>query len=168
MEEPLYHERQSMLFCAVHALNNLFQHKTFSRHDLDCFAHQLAPDRIINPHKNLLGVGNYDVNVLMLALHRRGKHAEWFDSRHDIYNAALGDCFGLILNIPTKVFRMMPVGRHWLALKKVGRRWYNLDSKLKHPVPFETDESLKHFLHEKLQKGGQLILIKNESSNDEE
>lgn len=35
----------------------------------------------INPHKSLLGLGNYDINVIMAALQLRGREAVWFDKR---------------------------------------------------------------------------------------
>jgi hypothetical protein len=35
---------------------------------------------MINPHKSIFG-GDYDVNVLMVALDKNGLTAEWFDRR---------------------------------------------------------------------------------------
>jgi josephin len=36
---------------------------------------------MINPHKSLLGLGNYDVNVIMASLQIKGFQAVWFDKR---------------------------------------------------------------------------------------
>lgn len=70
------------MLCAVHTLNNLFQDKNaYSKADLDAISHRLSPDAFVNPHKNMLGLGNYDVNVLMVALHWREYEAVWFDKR---------------------------------------------------------------------------------------
>ena len=44
-----------------------------------CFS--LAPDSFINPHKSVLGLGNYDINVIMKALDEKGYQAIWFDKR---------------------------------------------------------------------------------------
>lgn len=67
--------------CALHALNNLFQERGFSKQELDQICDSLSPDVWINPHKSLLGLGNYDINVIMAALQRRGCEAVWFDKR---------------------------------------------------------------------------------------
>lgn len=70
------------MLCAVHALNNLFQDKNaFSKAELDSISYNLSPDSFVNPHKNMLGLGNYDVNVLMAALQLRDYEAVWFDKR---------------------------------------------------------------------------------------
>lgn len=67
--------------CALHALNNLFQERGFSKQELDQICYSLSPDVWINPHKSLLGLGNYDINVIMAALQTRGCEAVWFDKR---------------------------------------------------------------------------------------
>jgi josephin len=71
--------------CALHALNNLFQERGFSKQELDQICYNLSPDVWINPHKSLLGRGNYDINVIMTALQRRGCEAVWFDKRRYKY-----------------------------------------------------------------------------------
>ncbi|CAN7942823.1 unnamed protein product, partial [Ixodes hexagonus] len=78
----VYHERQVKELCALHALNNLFQDGgAFSKGSLDDICHSLSPDHLVNPHKSVLGLGNYDVNVIMSALQLRGYEAIWFDKR---------------------------------------------------------------------------------------
>ena len=78
----VYHERQRKMLCAVHALNNLFQEKdAYSKADLDAISYNLSPDTLFNPHKNVLGLGNYDVNVIMAALQLRDYETVWFDKR---------------------------------------------------------------------------------------
>lgn len=103
----IYHERQIRELCALHALNNLFQGKfsridfvtpenaynssfywfiwtakgTFTKSELDDICVQLSPDEWINPHKSMLGLGQYDVNVIMSALQLKGYDAIWFDKR---------------------------------------------------------------------------------------
>lgn len=68
--------------CALHALNNLFQEcGAFSKTELDAICYSLSPNVWINPHKSLLGLGNYDINVIMAALQRKGYEAVWFDKR---------------------------------------------------------------------------------------
>lgn len=69
-------ERQRLHRCLQHALNNLYQTAEFSTTELDGIADALAPGRLPlpllgHPHRTLL-LGNYDVNVLEVALRRRG------------------------------------------------------------------------------------------------
>lgn len=42
---------------------------------------RLAPDSRLNPHRSVLGTGNYDVNVIMAALQGLGLAAVWWDRR---------------------------------------------------------------------------------------
>ena len=49
----------------------------------------------------------------------------------------MDNVFGFILNVPSefKVLGLVPLpGKHWLAIKKLGGSYYNLDSKLHKPV----------------------------------
>lgn len=81
-EQEIYHEKQSRMLCAVHALNNVFQESTaFSKSDFDVICYKLSPDTYINPHRNPVGLGNYDVNVLMTAVGSKGFDTVWFDKR---------------------------------------------------------------------------------------
>lgn len=43
--------------------------------------YRLSPDTMLNPHKSVLGTGNYDVNVIMAALQHKGHAAVWWDKR---------------------------------------------------------------------------------------
>ena len=100
---------------------------------------QLAPGTWINPHKSLLGLGNYDVNVLMSALQSRGYEAKWFDKRKPLSILDLDNIFGFVLNVPSnfRVVGIVPLPflkqKHWIALRSVGSTFYNLDSNLKKP-----------------------------------
>ena len=80
--DVIYHERQSRQLCALHVLNNLFQdEKAFAKSDLDEICRRLNPEAWINPHKSMLGLGNYDANVIMTALEEKGYKMRWFDKR---------------------------------------------------------------------------------------
>lgn len=43
--------------------------------------YRLAPQCVVNPHRSMLGTGNYDVNVIMAALQSRELAAVWWDKR---------------------------------------------------------------------------------------
>lgn len=44
----------------------------------------LAPQCVVNPHRSVLGTGNYDVNVIMAALQSRELAAVWWDKRRSV------------------------------------------------------------------------------------
>lgn len=102
MAPSIYHERQIRELCALHCLNNLFQgitflfihilrlifiihaileKGTFSKSQFDEICKNLSPGEWINPHRSVLGLGNYDINCIMAALQLKNFSAIWFDKR---------------------------------------------------------------------------------------
>jgi hypothetical protein len=80
-------------------------------------------------------MGNYDVNVLEVALRRHGKELRWYDLRDATFERLdLQAAWALVLNVQSHstVGRLVG-GRHWLALRRFAGRWWNLDSNL--PAP---------------------------------
>lgn len=164
MTGSIYHERQVKELCALHALNNLFQERGFSKQELDQICYSLSPAVWINPHKSLLGLGNYDINVIMAALQRRGREAVWFDKRRDPKCLCLDKIEGFILNVPTEYklgFVLLPLKRrHWIALKKIHGAFYNLDSKLDSPQLIGKDNELLVYLKDQIDnKEKELFLV---------
>lgn len=99
----------------------------------------------MNPHRSILGLGNFDINVIMNALLSKGCEAEWFDKRKDPGGIAVDDdnLLGFILNVPADYkfgFITLPLHhrRHWISLRKAGdgeeKAYYSFDSKQKEPV----------------------------------
>ena len=189
----LYHERQVGNFCAVHAANNLVGRKHFSpenfsdiRAELDVLEEQprTVCHKICRP---MFGryfrfcvkqsfQGNFDLNVLMYALHKSHQiELKFWDNRNknaDELVAALSakNCIGCIINIRghenclkslvtsclSLCFR--PNG-HWVAVKKVGDAVYNLNSNLKCPVRIDNDESqLRQFFVEQIEINNYILL----------
>jgi len=165
----LYHEKQEWEFCLMHALNALFQYKKFTTNHMDAICNTLAPDKMINPHKSILQTGNYDANVLMMALNQEDVDVQWFDSRKAESDLSLNDDFlcpkekyeeflGFIVNIQQKkmfVFNR----RHWLTIKRIKGVWYNLDSKNKAPKKLEEEELLK-WLKSECKNDAQLMICR--------
>lgn len=152
---PVYHERQSLQLCALHALNNLFQDgRAFSRTQLDEICSRLSPDNLINPHKSLLGLGNYDINVIMAALESKNHAAVWFDKRKDVDILDLDQIYGFVLNIPTDYewgFIRIPLKRrHWTCVKAIQGLYYNLDSKLEYPELIGKDTEVSKYLKDQI------------------
>ncbi|PAA55944.1 hypothetical protein BOX15_Mlig022546g4 [Macrostomum lignano] len=63
--------------------NNLLQRPEFTQSQFDQLCQSLSPQQtwLLNPHRNPLGLGNYDANVLDAALQSRGLRLVWFDRR---------------------------------------------------------------------------------------
>ncbi|KAK2160500.1 hypothetical protein LSH36_132g05020 [Paralvinella palmiformis] len=169
----IYHEKQSRELCALHALNNLFQEsRTFTQKELDEICNTLSPASYINPHRSMLGLGNYDVNVIILALQHKGFDTMWFDKRRSPSDLELDNIFGFILNIPTDLrlgILHLPVQRkHWVAIRKVNGDFYNLDSKLNRPLLIGNNQQLVAFLKEQIQNKDKelLLVVKHELEND--
>lgn len=162
---PVYHERQVKELCALHALNNLFQDgQAFTKGSLDDICHRfLSPDHLVNPHKSVLGLGNYDVNVIMSALQLRGYEAIWFDKRKDPSCIDLSKIVGFILNVPSEMkfgFLQFPLSRkHWIAVRDVAGTFYNLDSKLEAPVAIGKSQELLQYLREQVKCKDREIFI---------
>ncbi|KAJ1856593.1 Josephin-2 [Coemansia sp. RSA 1822] len=120
-ESPIYHEQQSFWLCAKHSLNNVLQREVFTHADLERIAkylHELHPEQSgwlkFNSHKNFLGFGYYDINVIIAALNEKGYDLLWHDKRTGIEDADLSGCVGIIIHIqPDWFFRR----GHWFALK---------------------------------------------------
>ncbi|KAL8176237.1 PREDICTED: josephin-2 [Gekko japonicus] len=160
----LYHERQRLELCAVHALNNVLQERLFTQEAADEICKRLAPDARWNPHRSFLGTGNYDVNVIMAALQSVGLVAIWWDKRRPLEQLSLEGVLGFIVNVPSNVslgFLSLPMRRrHWIAVRQLDGTYYNLDSKLKAPVPIGGEAELRLFLQEVLSQGPcELLLV---------
>lgn len=110
--------------------------RLFRKEDLDGICTELSPDEWINPHRSILGLGNYDVNVIMKALQTKGCELEWFDKRKDPRTIQMDDAkvVGFILNVPSEYkigFLSLPLQRrHWISIRYVRSAYYSFDSKL--------------------------------------
>ena len=156
-----YHEEQSLQLCAVHMCNNLvatlephyaptitepmirralvlqLQRPVFAASDFDAIADELSPSESyfsFNPHKSAFGTGNYDANIVMVALERQGYEVQWVNKRRGVEGVDLRTAFGLIINIESfsGVLGMFK-GRHWFGIRNVGGVFWNHDSKLQAP-----------------------------------
>ncbi|VDD82957.1 unnamed protein product [Mesocestoides corti] len=139
----LYHQRQSLLLCAVHAINNVLQREAVTKADLNKICEELAPEcsPLTNPHRNLLGLGNFDANALIVALQQTGHDIVWFDKRTTLAEHRLdwSKIVGCILNTRRKNLALIG-GRHWIAFRGIPTKdpavisYYDFDSKLRQPA----------------------------------
>ncbi|NXQ51521.1 JOS2 protein, partial [Anthoscopus minutus] len=143
----LYHERQRLELCALHALNNLLQRPWLSKAAADGICQRLAPRARPNPHRSPLGTGNYDINVVMAALATLGLAAVWWDKRRSLERLHLPHILGFLLNVPSPVTLgtlALPLARpHWLGVRRLGATFYNLDSKLASPAAIGAEPQLR-------------------------
>ncbi|CAL1610997.1 unnamed protein product [Knipowitschia caucasica] len=163
-EGEVFHEKQRLEFCAIHALNNVLQERVFTKESADDICKRLAPQCMVNPHRSVLGTGNYDVNVIMAALQCRELAAVWWDKRRAIQSLCVSKVLGFILNVPSRIslgIVSLPLRRrHWLAVRQVMGQYYNLDSKLKNPVSIGGEANLRTFLSEQLsQEVAEMLLV---------
>ena len=158
----LYHERQHLALCGVHAVNNLIQRKRFTKADFDAACLQLDASRRrwFNPHRSVLGIGNYDVNVTMQLLQTEGYLVQWHDQRKLLTAATLQEqtnLVGILWNIPSgSIWGRLTGGRHWIALllhttadssSNINvKTWVNLDSNLDSPKTVGTHEDCVRLL----------------------
>jgi len=82
---------------------------------------RLSPEEFINPHKSILGRGNYNINVVMKALQLKNYEAIWFDKRKSASILNLKNIKGFILNIPSDfkiagIFGLPWELKHWYAI----------------------------------------------------
>jgi len=159
-----YHEKQVLSLCALHALNNLFQERgSYSKSELDEICKHLSPDEWINPHRSMLGLGNYDINVIMTALQKKGCAAVWFDKRKEPSTIDTTQILGFILNVPTDYkigFVVLPLKRrHWIAIRKINEQYWNLDSKLDAPQNIGNEDNLIQYLKNELQGNEKELFI---------
>jgi len=176
MGKDLYHEKQEWELCLMHSLNALFQEKKFTTSSMNHICNQLAPDKLINPHKSIFRTGNYDANVMISALHRENIDVQWFDSRKADSELSLDDAFlcpedafsefmGFIVNNPQKkliVFNR----RHWLTIKRINGVWFNLDSKKAAPQRYDDEEKLLKWMVTACKNGAELMICRRKRNED--
>lgn len=133
---------------------------------MDEISMNLSPENYINPHRSVLGLGNYDVNVLMAALQSKQMNLEWFDKRKEISlsNLDTSKTFGYILNIPSDYtfgFITLPISsRHWICVKKLkDDKFYNLDSKLEKPKCLGSEEDFVKYLQNEMKSNDKELFL---------
>jgi len=169
--DEMYHEKQKLMRCALHTLNNLFQEQAFTKEDLDEIAYNLTPGSMFNPHKSILGVGNYDVNVIINAVRLKGYSIQWWDRRKDLSLVPYDTIFGIIVNYVSIRWFAVWESRHWFPMRPilVGGKplWFSFDSKLTTPLQFENIQQVIAYLHELiLNKRGEVLLVIKEQPQE--
>nr|CAD2170534.1 unnamed protein product [Meloidogyne enterolobii] len=158
-KQQIYHEKQRKQLCLLHTLNNLFQRREFSQQELDEICERLDDRRCFNPHRSWIGLGNYDANILLIALQSRDFTGRYFDKRLPASRIKHELIYAYIFNIPSPPFTLLPFfkGRHWFAVLSINNIYYNLDSKL--DAPTKITGNFNAFIDKLLEAGNELLLV---------
>lgn len=86
-------------------------------------------DDLINPHKHIIG-GDYDANVVIIALENKGYSTNWIDKRKEY--KVKKNLKGLLVNSQKerkfyhKIFKLS--ARHWATVVRDNDMYYHCDS----------------------------------------
>eukprot|EP00904_Undaria_pinnatifida_P006346 jgi/Undpi1/2841/HiC_scaffold_14.g06218.m1 len=131
----MYHERQRLMHCAIHTLNNLFQERWADRGMMDRLALELCDREAVlrsesgmrrmltNPFKSTIPlIGDYDINVLLEAL----KIKQCRVSLHAVFNPKNPEAFKLAL---TEAVSSSPSPRgiivNYVSQRRLWGAWVN-------------------------------------------
>lgn len=160
----VYWEQQGAdLLCGVHCLNSLLQGPVYSATDLAAIAGQLDEEeaRLIGlapgdagASQNVDASGNFSIGVLERALQRAHSGVQVINmQRSDVKSQVLSNPEsegGFICNLHD----------HWYTVRKVGAKWYNLNS-LRQGAPTEISEfHLASFLLSVSETGWTIFVIR--------
>eukprot|EP00965_Chrysotila_dentata_P255194 6212137-Pleurochrysis_carterae.AAC.1 len=167
MTDHEYHESQVRMRCAQHALNNLLGSSVFDSSTLDGLAIKCGGYYSL-AHRWPF-VGNYDANVVLLALDQQGFEVKWHDGRNSVGSLML-DCssvsvVGLLLNMRSDIYGLLPFGRHWVACRRVCQQaetWIEHDSRVAGSVRYEAAAFLSR-LKQLTEKGAVILVISKKS-----
>lgn len=152
-----YHERQSTLKCAIHAVNNFLQGPVFTKESFEIIAQDLfklekvsnSSVSYINPYKNVFGLGNYDVTVIEKALGSQGYEIKWWDMRKSFkhFDFSKEEILGFLINdrgekgFLRDIFKIVQPN-HWYSIRKEFEEFFDVDSRLEKPKKFINKENL--------------------------
>jgi len=166
-----HHERQSWLLCGLHTVNAVLQDEfgpKYVKSDLDAICDELDPPAAaswfhFNAHRHWAGAGDYDANVLLAALQRRGLETAYHDARRGIRdNVTLGAGIrplAFIVNVPPGGLLSLFRGRHWYALRSVRGVWWDCNSSLSAPERVGGWDEVLTALQAALDGGASVLLV---------
>lgn len=172
-EAEVYHERQFLSRCGIHAVNALLKRRAYTARQFDALADSLLTSGYwlcFHPHRSWFRIGNYDVNVLMCALERGGLDVQWLPSRTDFRELLRGEALdGFLVNVPSHwppwpfslVFAQR---RHWIAVSRYGDRFYVVDSSARCPFLLEDDDALVEYFANVKNENGHVLSVEKKKA----
>uniref|UniRef100_L7M205 ubiquitinyl hydrolase 1 n=1 Tax=Rhipicephalus pulchellus TaxID=72859 RepID=L7M205_RHIPC len=169
--ERIFHEKQEGSLCAQHCLNGLLQGEYFTAVDLATIAQQIDEQEretmaegglnsddyqrfMHQPSGNLDDSGYFSVQVIASALKVWGLELVPYSSTDAVAQAAQAD--------PTQsTAYICNYKDHWFTIRKLGGRWFNLNSLLSGPQPISRTY-LALFLAQLQQEGYSIFVVVGE------
>ncbi|XP_037500975.1 ataxin-3 [Rhipicephalus sanguineus] len=169
--ERIFHEKQEGSLCAQHCLNGLLQGEYFTAVDLATIAQQIDEQEretmaegglnsddyqrfVHQPSGNLDDSGYFSVQVIASALKVWGLELVPYSSTDAVAQAAQAD--------PTQsTAYICNYKDHWFTIRKLGGRWFNLNSLLSGPQPISRTY-LALFLAQLQQEGYSIFVVVGE------
>jgi len=167
----MFHERQMRRQCGLHCVNNMLQRQAYDKAAFHAIGLELQRAQeafhssccLSLPGLRQLSrfcrasVGDYDVQVIEVALARCGLELRWFDRRQalDLLQLGEADLVGLILNLFSDGKAVCPKAiishRHWLSIRRwQGHAWVNFDSRRLQPKVYDSEDELLAWLEKAL------------------
>lgn len=166
--DRIFHEKQEGSLCAQHCLNGLLQGEYFTAVDLAALAQQIDEQEretmaegglnsddyqrfVHQPSGNLDDSGYFSVQVIASALKVWGLELVPYSSTDPVAKAAQAD--------PTQLMAYIcNYKEHWFTIRKLGGRWFNLNSLLSEPQPISRTY-LALFLVQLQQEGYSIFVV---------
>lgn len=172
-----YHEQQSRMRCAQHAINNLLQRHVVTADRLNAIAVDLG-GRLTLDHRWPV-LGNYCLNTVMIALQQCSPpmSATFWDARKSSevdMSELLERCrgcgaVGLIVNVQVTSWWTLKLfnGRHWYAIRMLDapEGWILHDSNASSPQPLADGRALCELLQREMSdRDAQILIVQDTDS----
>lgn len=173
----VYHEKQSRWRCGIHAVNAILKGPVYAPSDFDTIADSLLVQPRwpwSHPHRSVFGMGEYDVNVLLVALEKRNIVGSWMRDRNlsTILSKLGDDVCGFLVNVESKhwarkfVDHFASPARHWVAVVKYEDKFHLVDSKAAAAIALHSEEDLETYLQEVWEEKGHILLLEKDRSDN--
>ncbi|CAN8068657.1 unnamed protein product [Agarophyton chilense] len=177
----VYSERQSRFRCGLHAINALLKYPAYTPASLDAIAddlrsyHGANTNHFRHPHRSMLGMGDYDINVLLVALQQHGMSARWFSQKQQIQSVINSPhLVGFLVNLRATSFLarafsfLFEDSRHWVAIPRYYSNFFLVDSKRNQPWKFPSNPHLMNYFQQIMAHDAHVFIVEREQQADEQ
>jgi len=167
-ETKIYWEEQFAGLCGIHAINNLLQSPYFSEGDLA----QIAKD-LHEAERKLMAQLGTDTRDFLTFMAKESSHVdEAGNFSIEVIKRALETFFLNCVSVESDTIRdskmdtvkeegfICNLRNHWIALRKLGGKWYNLNSIQKDGPTFVSDMYLSLYLKQLNVEGYSIFVVK--------
>jgi josephin len=176
LQRTLYHEKQRLALCGLHAVNNLLQGPFYTKRDFDDVCEVLDRAVFFNRHRSLLGIGNFDINVLSLLLERAQLTVRRHDRRRALAEFDLEEngLVGILQNVASPrslsqlFYFFFSSSRHWRTFLNMNGLWWNLDSNLPAPQVIGSHLDCVNLLNGDVNDDSHILLVLRTTTSEGE